>query len=111
MTVYVDDARIPAQVGSLRGRWSHLSADTKEELHAFAARIGLRRAWFQDKPNPFTGGPGVHWHYDITDSKRRAALAAGAQPIDRAGWRVLLDARRAALAADTGPRPTTDGGR
>jgi hypothetical protein len=81
MTVYVDNARIPARVGRINGRWSHLTADTKDELHAFAARIGLRRAWFQDKPDRF-GGPGVHWHYDVTDTRRAAAIAAGAQAID-----------------------------
>jgi Protein of unknown function (DUF4031) len=100
VTVYVDDARTPAQVGSIKGRWSHLSADTKDELHAFAARIGLRRSWFQDKPNPFTGAPGVHWHDDVTDSKRRAALAAGAEPIDVREWKTIIDARRAAQAAE-----------
>lgn len=40
MTVYVDDMPIPA-------RWSHLMADTDEELHRFAASIGLRRSWAQ----------------------------------------------------------------
>jgi hypothetical protein len=95
MSVYVDNARIPATVGRITGRWSHLSADTREELHAFAARIGLRRAWFQDKPHP-CGGPGLHWHYDVTDSKRRAALAAGATDIDLRRWADIIAARRAA---------------
>lgn len=83
MTVYVDDARIPAQVGRLTARWSHLTADTKNELHAFAAAIGLRRAWFQDKPRGL-------WHYDVTESKRRQAIAAGAVEIpwrDFSVWR------------------------
>jgi hypothetical protein len=74
MSVYVDDMRLPARVGHLRARWSHLTADTKEELHAFAARIGLRRSWFQDKPRGL-------WHYDVTDTKRRQAIVAGALPI------------------------------
>ena len=39
MTVYVDDA-----VTLWRGRrWAHLMADTVEELHAMAARLGLPR--------------------------------------------------------------------
>lgn len=37
MTVYVDDFLIPARLGCLNARWSHLFADTEEELHAFAA--------------------------------------------------------------------------
>jgi hypothetical protein len=30
MAVYVDHARIPAQVGRIRARWSHLSADSQD---------------------------------------------------------------------------------
>lgn len=74
MTVYVDDVRIPARVGRVTGRWSHLTADTTEELHEFAARLGLRRHWFQDHPDP------RRRHYDVTDSKRRHAIALGAVP-------------------------------
>ncbi|WP_375539284.1 DUF4031 domain-containing protein [Mycolicibacterium sp. CBMA 335] len=40
MTVYVDDMRMPARVGRIEARWSHLIADTDVELHAFAASIG-----------------------------------------------------------------------
>ena len=81
MTVYVDDSRIPARVGRLTGRWSHLFADTPDELHAFAARLGLRRAWFQDKPNG-------RWHYDVTDSKRTQAIRLGATSVT---WRQAVD--------------------
>jgi hypothetical protein len=79
MTVYVDDMRIPARVGKISGRWSHLfvgPGEDVQELHDFAAAIGLRRSWFQDR-----------WplaHYDVTDSKRQQAIAAGAVPIT---WR------------------------
>lgn len=71
MTVYVDDMRMKARVGRIEARWSHLMADNDDELHAFAARIGLRRSWAQY--------PGT-WksHYDVTDSKRTQAIAAGA---------------------------------
>lgn len=74
MTVYVDDMRLPARVGRLQALWSHLMADTDEELHAFAARLGLRRSWHQ-KP-----GTAIS-HYDVTDSKRGLALRLGAVPI------------------------------
>jgi len=79
MTVYVDDFRVPARVGRINARWSHLTADTKAELHRFAASLGLRRDWFQDDdlPGSLPGG----WHYDVTDSVRRRALALGAQPV------------------------------
>lgn len=41
-----------------------------EELHAFAARIGLRRSWFQPRSVP---------HYDLSPGKREQALRAGAE--------------------------------
>lgn len=78
MAVYVDDFRIPADVPNgdriVTGCWSHLMADTDEELHEFAARLGLRRAWAQY--------PGT-WksHYDVTDPMRAKALRMGAIPV------------------------------
>jgi hypothetical protein len=74
MNVYVDDMRRPARVGAIRGRWSHLFADTSDELHEFAAALGLDRAWVQHAGT-------VREHYDVTDSKRAEALAAGAVPL------------------------------
>jgi hypothetical protein len=55
MTIYVDNAGIPATVTdtatgrNYTSRWCHLfsSEIDQTELHAFAARIGLQRAWFQ----------------------------------------------------------------
>jgi hypothetical protein len=108
MTVYVDDARIPAKVGRISARWSHLFADTQEELHEFAASIGLRRAWFQPG-KPLGGRPSRHWHYDVTDSKREQAIRDGARPIGIREYREIV-ARRdtpvftvAELAAVTDP--------
>ncbi len=74
MTVYVDDAFIKARVGRINGKWCHLTADTKDELHGFAEGIGLRRAWFQNKP-------GGRWHYDVTESMRAKAIIRGAVPV------------------------------
>lgn len=95
MTVYVDDFRTPAKVGAIRGRWSHLIADSREELHAFADRIGLKRAWFQDPvvnskgPRPKPGSRAAEtWHYDVTDSKRALAVELGAVQVP---WRDLPD--------------------
>lgn len=60
-------------------RWCHMWADTPEELHALAARIGLRRSWFQEHSRlP---------HYDLTPGRRRAALAAGAIEMSVVEWR------------------------
>lgn len=66
MSVYVDALR---EWGWKYGASSHLYADTLEELHAFAARLGLKRAWFQDGKRP---------HYDLTAAKRTMAIRLGA---------------------------------
>lgn len=74
MAVYVDDARIPARVGRLRARWSHLMADSREELLEFADQLGLQRRWLQDKRS------GVH--FDVTDTVRFKAIALGAVKVE-----------------------------
>ena len=49
---------------------THLYADTLDELHAFAKRLGLRREWFQNRKNlP---------HYDLNSSRRKVAVSLGA---------------------------------
>lgn len=79
MTVYVDDMRRRARVGRLVATWSHLTADTREELHAFAAKLGLKRSWFQEPDIP-----GL-WHYDVTETKRQQAIRLGAEQISYLG--------------------------
>ena len=77
MTVYVDP--LLARGWKMRGRAvksSHLFTDQVEldELHAFALRIGLRFEWFQNHDRlP---------HYDVTPSRRAAAVRAGAVEVD-----------------------------
>jgi hypothetical protein len=66
MTVYIDQA-----IHSWKGRkWCHLTADSTEELNEFAAKIGLKRAWFQ----PHKLMP----HYDVIETKRTYAIKLGA---------------------------------
>jgi hypothetical protein len=71
MSVYVDEFKIWP---GARGMWvrgsSHLMADSEDELHAFAAKLGLQRRWFQKHPR--------HPHYDVVESKRTLALSLGA---------------------------------
>jgi hypothetical protein len=55
-------------------KMSHMIADTDEELHAMAARIGVQRKWFQK------AGTSTR-HYDITMTMRAKAVAAGAVEI------------------------------
>lgn len=74
MTVYVDDMKRPAKVGRIEAEWSHLLADTDDELHAFAVRLGLKRAWFQKPGTPIA-------HYDVTEPKRQQAIKLGAVQI------------------------------
>ncbi len=66
MTVYVDDFRV------LYGRMKmcHMLADTDEELHAMADRIGVARRHHQ---NTMSGS-----HYDVASSKADLAVNLGA---------------------------------
>lgn len=97
VTVYVDNA---FAVGDW-GRWSgggHLQADTLEELHEFAGRLGLRRKWFQSKP-----GRPENDHYDLGSMGRRRALEFGAIDEDRAaGTRRRQAIRRTRRASASG---------
>lgn len=86
MTVYVDTL-IPhpppkdaatRRAGAPHGhRWCHLFTDSADltELHAVAARIGMRRSWFQND--------GDLPHYDLTPPRRAAAVARGAVECDK----------------------------
>ena len=73
MSVYVDRVRL----GYGRMLMSHMIADTPDELHAMADRIGVVRHWFQKPPKA------SFWHYDIAQSKRALAIGAGALDSDR----------------------------
>ena len=66
MTVYIDDMYRYA-IGEFRGmRMSHMIADDDAELHALAARIGMKPEWFQGD------------HYDVPLPRREWAIQAGA---------------------------------
>ncbi len=80
MAVYVDEvqgyapAAIQPAARRCGRRWSHLWADTRDELHEFAAQLGLRRAWFQERP--------ILFHYDVTPAVRARAIRLGAVALD-----------------------------
>lgn len=87
MSVYVDTLASRGWV--LRGRRSkscHLIADTLDELHDMAARVGMRREWFQSFSSP---------HYDLTPSRRARAVALGAVELDRVAFVAKLRELRA----------------
>lgn len=78
------DPMIPC-VPNGRWRWTkscHMFSDNMDELHSMAARIGLKRSWFQDGRIP---------HYDLNEQRRVAAVTAGVIPLTRRGavefWR------------------------
>lgn len=78
MAVYVDGLEDWGWV--LRGRHvksCHMFTDSADlaELHALAEAIGMRREWFQVSAT----AP----HYDLTPSRRKAAVMAGAIPVNR----------------------------
>ena len=99
MTVYVDDMRLPVRAGTAEVHWSQLVADTDAELHAFAARIGISRHWVREPDSAIT-------HYDVTETMRRRALAAGAVPIGylSAERAALIGRRRASIQPLVDPR-------
>lgn len=71
MPIYVDNSKIP-----YKGKhWCHLMADNLEELHNFAAEIGVKKCWFHHSAS--------YPHYDITIEKRKLALVQGALIADR----------------------------
>lgn len=88
MSVYTD----PPMRWPFRGRIvlsCHLTADTLDELHAFAAKIGLKRSWFQVSKS---GIP----HYDLmSEGTRSAAAMVPATPLTRAQVFERMKARQA----------------
>lgn len=87
--IYVDEAIYP-----FRNRmWCHLFTDGDvERLHLFAQAIGLKRAWFQDRP----GFP----HYDLSPSRRMMAVRNGAQQVTEKQMVAIVQAARDAAAKD-----------
>jgi hypothetical protein len=68
MAVYVDSA-----IWSWSGcRWCHLLGDDIDELHRFAALLGIKRTSFQCAPKTATP------HYDLTAFERARAIRLGA---------------------------------
>lgn len=97
MTVYVDNISTwPTTIRCFKGGSCHLVADTVEELHGFAAKLGLRRGWFQPSSWP---------HYDLTPARREKAVALGAIPVTGrwlAQWRVEKRRSTHAIPEDSG---------
>jgi predicted kinase len=70
MAILVDELREYPDVELPFTVWCHMATDGSfEELHEFAGRLGLRRAWFQRD------------HYDLPPHRRAAAVAMGAEEV------------------------------
>jgi Protein of unknown function (DUF4031) len=83
VTLYVDDA-----IWRWQGlHWAHLLADDIDELHCFAAKLGIHLLSYQGPPR--TSVP----HYDLTAYERRRAIACGAIACSR--HEIVAVARRA----------------
>src|SRR5277367_3663239 len=85
MTVYVH--KLKGQSRAFFGRtaspdpWFVLTAGTDDELHDFAASLGLTRVMFRPGTPAGRHQEPVAAHYDVTLGERDRAVALGAQPI------------------------------
>lgn len=89
--IYVDAAEWKK---SPKGRksYAHMVADSMEELHAFAERIGVKKHFFhRSKTAP---------HYDITSEQHAVALSHGAKLVDS---REVLAKGKLLLPSELGP--------
>lgn len=75
MAVYVDpNLDWPKSRKWPFGSVSHMYADSPEELHRLAARLGLKRTWCSDITQPRS----KLLHYDLSPRKREQAVRLGA---------------------------------
>jgi hypothetical protein len=89
MAVYVDSA-----IWSWAGcRWCHLLGDDIDELHRFAALLGIKRTSFQCAPKTATP------HYDLTAFERDRAIRLGAVVCSRE--EIVAVSRRARAMFET----------
>jgi len=67
--------------GGISDPWFKLTADTQDELHEFAARLGLPREGSQ--PGSLVGPQqvSVSWQITVTAGQRDRAIELGAHPI------------------------------
>lgn len=96
MSVYVDELLPwPTRIRCFRDGACHMTADTVAELHAFAARLGLKRTWFQ--PHRVFG------HYDLTRGRREDAVRLGA--VEVTGRWLILRKNEARARGEAWPLP------
>ncbi len=65
--IYVDEPQ------RTNNNWCHMASKFDSALHLLAYKLGLKRSWFQDKPE--------FPHYDLSPAKRRAAIQLRAKAV------------------------------
>ena len=90
MAVYIDGARN----GFGRMVMCHMLADTPEELHAMADKIGMKRQWYQSPDK--ASFP----HYDLSLSRRKLAVENGAKELTRQELSAYMKQVKAHLIAN-----------
>ncbi len=91
MACYVDTARAYPGAGLRYTHFCHLLADTQDELHEMAERLGIPRRFFQDHP--------WRWHHDLPAHLRAKAVELGARELTLHEVGALLRARRSEVRA------------
>ena len=71
MPVYIDKANLKFRNMIM----CHMIADTEQELHDMALKIGMKKEWYQ-KNASFP-------HYDVCLMRKKVALSNGAIEVDR----------------------------
>ncbi len=95
MTVYVDPLNSWGWVlGGNSVRSCHLFTDAIDltELHKVAEKIGMKRKWFQNHSD--------HPHYDLTESRRAAAILAGAKEVSFKEAVLVIRSRRIMIGVE-----------
>lgn len=82
MTVYAYKVKHQERwAGGLSDPWFELTADTQDELHEFAATLGLPRQGYQEGSLVGPQQMSVSWHYAVSAAERDRAIELGAHAI------------------------------
>jgi len=74
MTIYIDKAEWVTKAKNPRKQYAHMISDTSlEELHFFAAQMGIKRHFFHQSR--------ACKHYDISGEQIQKVLSAGAYEV------------------------------
>lgn len=57
--------------------WSHMVADSIDNLHSFASKIGINKCWYQNKRGK------KQPHYDVRENRVQEAISNGAKLVTR----------------------------